>query len=286
MSVVVAVAPGHDPAATTRYGAMLARSYRLPLVLAVVEPRGALAPGAAADLEQALAMAHAALPDGIEPRLEVRRCDDVRDGLLEICREALADRLVLGSSLAAEPGRIELGGVAKSLLHASPVPIMLVPREASPGRRELVPRITAAYNGSRISGELLMGAAFVAADCGADLRVASFAVKKAASPEAGPGLAVERMMLREWVADMRQKVEELAEQMPLMPEIVSVVAGSWDDALSVVGWQSGEVMMVGSSSFGSLAKVSLGSQAARMVRSSPVPVVVVPRHAREAYARS
>ena len=54
---------------------------------------------------------------------------------------------------------------------------------------------------------------------------------------------------------------------------------SWDEALEDVEWDEGDVLVVGSSSIGPIARVFLGSRAAKIVRHSPVPVVVVPRGA-------
>jgi nucleotide-binding universal stress UspA family protein len=53
--------------------------------------------------------------------------------------------------------------------------------------------------------------------------------------------------------------------------------GSWDEALEDIDWQDGEVLVVGSSSVGPIARVFLGSRAAKIIRNSPVPVVLVPR---------
>jgi nucleotide-binding universal stress UspA family protein len=44
------------------------------------------------------------------------------------------------------------------------------------------------------------------------------------------------------------------------------------------------VLVVGSSSIGPIARVFLGSRASRIVRHSPVPVIVVPRGAAEELA--
>ena len=52
---------------------------------------------------------------------------------------------------------------------------------------------------------------------------------------------------------------------------------TWDEAVEDVEWADGDVLVVGSSSLGPIARVFLGSRAAKIVRHSPVPVVVVPR---------
>jgi nucleotide-binding universal stress UspA family protein len=52
---------------------------------------------------------------------------------------------------------------------------------------------------------------------------------------------------------------------------------SWEEAIEDVEWEDGDVLVVGSSSIGPVARVFLGSRATKIVRHSPVPVIVVPR---------
>ena len=61
-------------------------------------------------------------------------------------------------------------------------------------------------------------------------------------------------------------------------EVETVLArgATWVEALDSVEWHSGDVLVVGSSSTHLLTQVFLGSSAAKIVRASPVPVVVVP----------
>ena len=72
-----------------------------------------------------------------------------------------------------------------------------------------------------------------------------------------------------------------------MPPELEIVVGrgeSWEEALDDVEWDDGDVLVVGSSSIGPVARVFLGSRATKIVRHSPVPVVVVPRGAAEELA--
>ncbi len=48
--------------------------------------------------------------------------------------------------------------------------------------------------------------------------------------------------------------------------------------MASVPWQSGEVLAIGSSSMGPLARVFLGSRATKLIRHAPVPVIVLPHH--------
>ena len=53
----------------------------------------------------------------------------------------------------------------------------------------------------------------------------------------------------------------------------------WEEALDSLPWEDGEVLVVGSSRLGPVARVFLGSNATKIIRSSPVPVLVIPRGA-------
>jgi nucleotide-binding universal stress UspA family protein len=60
-------------------------------------------------------------------------------------------------------------------------------------------------------------------------------------------------------------------------EHVAADAPTWREALDEPGWQEGDVLVVGSSTSQSLAsRVFLGSTATRIIRHSPVPVMVIP----------
>ena len=74
---------------------------------------------------------------------------------------------------------------------------------------------------------------------------------------------------------------------PLVPHELEAVVGSgetWEEALEDIEWDDGDVLVVGSSSAGRIARVFLGSRATKIVRHSPVPVIVVPRGAAEELA--
>ena len=59
-------------------------------------------------------------------------------------------------------------------------------------------------------------------------------------------------------------------------EFALATGPDWPTAVSSVAWEDGDIMVVGSSSTHRLAQVFLGSSASKIVRNSPVPVVVVP----------
>jgi nucleotide-binding universal stress UspA family protein len=188
--------------------------------------------------------------------------------------------IVVGTSSAGLFGHISLGSVTNRLLHSSPVAIALAPRgfRSQPGAK--VKRVTAAYDGS--ASGLLLAAARVAARVGASLRIASFAVWSRPAYTTRLGTDSEDLVLQEWITDLEtsahaalEQVEELAK----VPRHVETVVGhgeSWEEAIDDVGWDDDDVLVVGSSAVGPITQVFLGSRGAKILRNSPVPVVVVP----------
>ena len=88
--------------------------------------------------------------------------------------------------------------------------------------------------------------------------------------QAGVGTETERAIAAQWERDVRSALGE-------DHELVIGRGTSWDVAIDDIEWEDGDVLLVGSSSVGPVARVFLGSRAAKIVRNSPVPVVVVPR---------
>jgi nucleotide-binding universal stress UspA family protein len=95
------------------------------------------------------------------------------------------------------------------------------------------------------------------------------------------GYGAERLVVEQWRAQAREAQEKA---LATLPNDVSVEADildgrNWEDALDSLPWEDGEMLVVGSSRLGPVAKVFLGSSATKIIRSSPVPVLVVPRSA-------
>lgn len=205
-------------------------------------------------------------------------------GLIAVAEEQDARYVVVGSSTAGVFGHIALGSATDRLLHSSPVPVALAPRGYRAGAAERVTRITAAYGGSESADHLVLAAAEVAARVGATLRLASFA----AHPPRPRTIAVgedeaSRALVDEWRAAVTAHSESVIaelERLPAPPDVAESVIGhgpTWREAIEDIPWTSGDVLVVGSSSVGPIARVFLGSRAAKIVRHAPVPVILAPR---------
>ena len=96
------------------------------------------------------------------------------------------------------------------------------------------------------------------------------------------GLHAEDEVLQQWreqVQAAQQTAVAHLSDLDLLPgsTTTAIATGSsWGEAMDEVDWEAGEVLVVGSSQVGHLARVFLGSGAIKIVRYSPVPVVVVP----------
>jgi nucleotide-binding universal stress UspA family protein len=148
-----------------------------------------------------------------------------------------------------------------------------------------VGRVAAAFDGSEEAQDLVIAAAGVAARVGATLRLASFAVRSRPPYTSGVGTEADDAMVAAWTAEMetagRAALDKVAD-LPAVPPRLDAVVGrgeSWEEALEDVEWDDGDVLVVGSSSTGPLARVFLGSRSTKIVQHSPIPVVVVPRGA-------
>lgn len=302
--------PRETPAtATVQLAALLARSRGEPLVLCAVVPRAWPAGPAKIDAEYQdwldehaaglLEAARQALPAGQSADVVTVRARSTPAGLLEAAARLDASLLVLGSSTGGVLGRVSLGSVADHVLHTAPLPVALAPRGFRTRPDATVRRVTVAYAPSATRAEahggssgsadgaaadVVTAAAALATATRATLRVASFAVRSGPVVTAGVGFHAEDDVVREWTAGLERAQAAVLAGLDgaVPPERRETAVGSgrdWADAVEGIGWDDGDLLVVGSSSAGALARVFLGSRSSKIVRNSPVPVVVVPRSA-------
>jgi nucleotide-binding universal stress UspA family protein len=277
MTLVVGFPPDGQGRAVLHLAAMLARSTGEDVLVTTVVPSPWLPGPARVDAEYQAELAESAqaaldearrrMPADVEANYEVAHARSVPAGLLEVAERHDAAAIVLGSSLAGAIGHVSLGSISDRLVHSSPFPVALAPRGFRCRGECPVRRVTAAFGGT--DEALVKIAAREAERVGATLRVASFAVRPRAPIVAGVGQSGEDSIVAQWSDEVRAVV----------PETVIGHGETWADAIDDVEWADGDVLVVGSSSIGPIARVFLGSRASKIVRVSPVPVVVVPREA-------
>ena len=219
---------------------------------------------------------------GVEPdRLLVGMNRGSGKGLARLASEADADTIVIGSASGGPRAGISLGGTADQLLHGSPVPIAIAPKNYADLGRWGFDRVTVAY--VRRPGASAAGgrAARRAARCGVPLRRLTFAVGSSAGGKAAV-LAEEqlRRLVEALRGDLADAVRETALAGPLRQEdILTEVAAGWDAAHAVRGarWTDGDLLVCSSSEAGPLRRVFMGDMSLKIIRAAPCPVMVVPR---------
>lgn len=219
-----------------------------------------------------------AIPDAVSHRTHVRYGESFAEGLEEAAAELDATHIVVGAANGGLRGRHRLGTVATELLHSSTVPVVLAPE----GSRAVDPatgitRITAAIGTRPGADALLEEAVSLATSTGAELRLLSLVT---VDLPAGVDTGVIR------IAGAAHSEDVLAQATSALPdgveaEVVAARGDSIEDAVAHLGWEPGELAVVGSSRLAQPRRLFLGSTAAKMLHELPVPMMVVPRTRKE-----
>lgn len=214
------------------------------------------------------------IPDAVPHATHVRFGESFAEGLLAAAREFGASYVVVGAANGGLRGRHRLGTVASELLHSADVPVVLAPE----GSRAVDPttgitRLTAAI-GTRPGSEALLDAAtWLSTQTGAELRLLSLvSVDLPASVDTG----VIRVAGAAHAGDVLTRAREALSGV-VDAEVVVARGESIEDAVQTIGWEPGELAIVGSSRLAQPRRLFLGSTAAKILHELPVPMVVVPR---------
>lgn len=270
-------------------GRVLARSGDVDLTVCVVVPEtwGHASPARvdaeyAAYLEEyagdAIDRARAFLGDDVRADYVSTSAPSASEGLISTAAETGAALVLLGSARHGPLGRFTIGGIANEMLHASPVPVALATQGYRPSANARMSRITCAFSGSTQSRSAFDAASQLSRRYGVPLRLITFVITGRQMYPSGVGYQAEAMVAEQWREQAREAQERA---LATLPEDLTVEAGvvdahDWDDAVHSLPWKEGEVLVVGSSRLGPVARVFLGSNSTKILRSSPVPVVVVP----------
>jgi nucleotide-binding universal stress UspA family protein len=203
----------------------------------------------------------------------------VTSALLEAAADCAASVLVLGSSTDGAVGRIVVGSTTDKLLHSSPIPLALSPRGYRSTAADSFSRVTCAFSDGEESEKVVARAVSFARSIGAPARVASFGVRGGTMYPPEVGLSAEDSVLDSWReqashAQSRLRLDGVIDE---DTETVIATGAGWGESMAGVDWKPNELLVLGSSTLGPLARVFLGSRATKLIRHSPVPVVVVPR---------
>jgi nucleotide-binding universal stress UspA family protein len=231
--------------------------------------------------EETISEAREILGDSVRAEYVTRPAPSATEGLIATATEMDASLVVLGSARHGPLGRFTVGSVTNEMLHSAPLPVVLTPRGHRPSSAAWLPRVTCAFAGSTRSRTAFDAALQLARRHDVPLRLATLVVRDSQMYPSEVGYDAERLVEEQWRMQASEAQEKALAQVPVNVEVEAGVVGGrdWDDALDSLGWEEGEVLVVGSSRLGPVARLFLGSNSTKIVRSSPVPVLVIPRGA-------
>jgi nucleotide-binding universal stress UspA family protein len=229
--------------------------------------------------EDTIAEAREFVGDAVQAEYVSTSARTATEGLITTAREKDAVLVILGSARHGPFGRFAVGSVTNEMLHTAPVPVVLTPRGYSPASDARLRRVTCAFAGSTRSRTAFDAAVQLSKRHDVPLRLITLVVRDRQMYPSQVGYSAERLVAQQWRA---QAEEAQNSAIATLPDNVTVEAGvvsgrNWEEALDSLPWEEGEVLVVGSSRLGPVKRVFLGSNSTKIVRSSPVPVVVIPR---------
>jgi nucleotide-binding universal stress UspA family protein len=208
------------------------------------------------------------VPGGVPADAHVRRAESITHGLLDAAADperGAAGLIVVGTRHRVRAKRFGVGSLADTLLHSSPVPVALAPRDYQfhPG----ISRITCATGMSPGAEDLLGNAIRLATEWKVPLRLMSL-------------VAVGEDNRQEWTELAGQHAAALvAKAQATLGEVTSVVGhgDSIRDAVRGLDFADDEVVVIGSSRMAQPNRLFVGHSASKIMRALKVPMIVWPR---------
>jgi nucleotide-binding universal stress UspA family protein len=233
----------------------------LPVVVAAAED-------ARAELREALDRA------GLAARMRVLADGSAARALHRVAVEERADLIVIGSTSRGPRGRVPAGDHAAATLHGAPCPVVVAPRAFAGRMWGAVTRVGVGFDGRPEARRALAFAAGLARGTGAVLKVET--VVEPPLLKGDPGLC-DPGWLEAAMADAREELDAALRDVDVAHS-GRVVAGPTADGLADLSAHV-DLLVVGSRAWGPVRRILLGSTAARLMRASHCPVLVLPRGA-------
>lgn len=202
--------------------------------------------------------------------------------LTEAADEFQADLVLLGPNQAAPKGLFRAGSTADTLLHYSPVPLGLIPRQPKLSKHG-VTRVNFAFtdqNGKQ-DDPALCNAAGLAARLGVPLRIMAFSSTGMVHAPINDKLDVAQALTHEWrehaLALLDRARDHVTEEFEDLDVSIDIGSGEgWAGAVDSLKWKKGDIMVMGSNPMGPIARVFIGSTATELLQHLRVPVLVHP----------
>ncbi len=201
--------------------------------------------------------------------------------LMEKAEEIGARCIVVGSGVNGLLGRVTVTSKADRLLHSSHIPVAVAPRGYHADEHARVARMTVGFRDDDTAWTLLDQVSALARQVGTSLRVVTFNIRHKTMVTNSVSGAEEMVFTaahrqaRRW---LDEALDHLHDQGFTDDEVTTelIDGRSWTEAIDSLEWKDTDVLVIGSSVTHRLASVFLGSSATKILRKSPVPVIVVP----------
>jgi nucleotide-binding universal stress UspA family protein len=193
----------------------------------------------------------------------------LHDLAVEHAKSGRASVLAIGSTHRSTVGRVLLGSVGELLIAGCPCPIAVAPKGFARQEPSSITRIVAGFDGSRESRAALEVGHGIARTTGAEIQVVAVEHRPAHSRrDRGDAPAQDRETLQ---ALLDQALLELGGSVA-----GTVVDGEPSERLAQAAADA-DLLVLGARGFGPHQHVFVGSVSSKLVRTSPGPVLVLPR---------
>jgi nucleotide-binding universal stress UspA family protein len=217
---------------------------------------------------------------GERPHIHLEVTDgDPAAAILRVAEQRRADLIVLASHGRGATGRLVFGSVADRLAHASPVPVLIV--RPADTNAELtaarIDRLLVPLDGSDLSQRALPVAAALARQLAIPvLLVQAIGVAERIAPYPG-AYAPPADVLQQAQAAVAESLAAAAAAMrqPSLTVTTEILVGPAFGAIADATAQ-GDIVVMASHGRSGIQRWLLGSVAEKLVRSGPVPVMIVP----------
>lgn len=228
--------------------------------------------------KETLAEAVERVGPGVSVTTTVKTGRSVPRALAEEGESLDARLLVIGSSTNAPFGHISFGSAGDSLVHSASTAVAVAPRGYRESQLPIGRLVVAVYPTER---DVLLSEPVVALAkwMSASVEVVTFASR---DPAAMAQFAGGKDVFDYWRTGVDQTHQRIGEQLgkaDVQVSSPSLVQGvGWANTVEAFPWRPDDLLVIGSSEYGPIARVFLGSSAYRIVRHAPVPVILLPRH--------
>ncbi|MEZ5184416.1 MAG: universal stress protein [Candidatus Nanopelagicales bacterium] len=196
-------------------------------------------------------------------------------GLIELADSLVADAIVIGSAPGSSNGRFLIGSTADQLLHGSHVPVVLAPSRYRRVAPSALGRMVVAFQDTPESHNALRWAAD-RTDSG---RITALTVilrhRMLGSSQA---FDAEGLVTRQVQEDAQAALDVALKHLGAGADAKICVGDDPLSALQRLDWEGDELLVLASARGGIVRRVFLGDMTYKLVRATPVPAIVLPRH--------